>query len=245
MLPPAVALPFAEPNGHQQALRGCHLFAGLPPADLARIADFAQFLAVAKGAYLFREGEPSRGFYVVRAGAISVQRVTPDGREQVIHIFRTGDSLAEATLAGGDGYPADARAVEPSEVIFIPRPDFLDLLNTRVDLALRMLASMSQHLRVLVNALDDLTRKDVETRLAHWLLLRCPKPLSRDAFDVHLDVTKTILASELRTRNETLSRALARLREQGLIESAGKTIRILDPLGLDAVLRAHLGEATA
>ncbi|MCE9610808.1 MAG: Crp/Fnr family transcriptional regulator [Chthoniobacter sp.] len=224
------------------ALRACSLFAGLPPADLDRIAAFAQFLPVAKGGYLFHEGEPSNGFYVVRTGAINVHRVTPDGREQVIHVFRPGDSLAEATLAGDAGYPADARAVEKSEVIFIPRRDFLELIKTRTDLALRMLASMSQHLRVLVNALDDLTRKDVETRLAHWLLKRCPQRLSHAAFELRLDVTKTVLAAELRTRHETLSRALARLREMGLIKSAGKTIRILDPLGLDAVLRTNLGE---
>jgi CRP/FNR family transcriptional regulator len=166
-----------------------------------------------------------------------------DGKEQVVHVFRPGESLAEATLAGDQSYPADARAVEPSEVIFIPRPDFLELLKTRTDLALRMLASMSQHLRVLVNALDDLTRKDVETRLAHWLLKRCPQPLVHAAFEIRLDVTKAVIAAELRTRQETLSRALARLREMGLIKSAGKAIRILDPLGLDAVLRANLGEA--
>jgi len=95
---------------------------------------------------------------------------------------------------------------------------------------------------VLVNALDDLTRKDVETRLAHWLLKRCPQPLVHAAFEIRLDVTKAVIAAELRTRQETLSRALARLREMGLIKSAGKAIRILDPLGLDAVLRANLGE---
>ena len=225
------------------ALRACSLFAGLPPADLGRIAGFAQFRLVPKGGYLFREGEPSRGFFVVRTGAISVHRVAPDGKEQVIHIFRPGDALAEATLTGDEGYPADARAVKSSEVIFIPRRDFLALLKTRTDLALRMLASMSQHLRVLVNALDDLTRKDVETRLAHWLLHRCPQPLAHAAFELRLNVTKAVIAAELRTRQETLSRALGRLRDMGLIKSAGKTIRILDPLGLDTVLRANLHEA--
>lgn len=226
----------------RSALRACSLFAGLLPADLERIAEFAQFRAVAKGAYLFREGEPSQGFYVVRTGTISVHRLSSDGKEQVIHIFRPGESLAEATLAGTEGYPADARAVENSEVILLPRADFLELIKRRTDLALHMLASMNQHLRVLVNALDDLTRRDVETRLAHWLLKRCPRPLSSAPFELRLDVTKTVIASELRTRNETLSRALARLREMHLIESSGKTIHILDPLGLDSLLRANLGE---
>lgn len=238
-------LPLADlrATARTAALRACPLFAGLPPADLARIVTFAQFRPLKRGAYLFREGEPSHGFYIVRTGAISVHRVAPDGKEQVIHMFRAGTSLAEATLASDAGYPADARAVEDSEVILIPRGEFLDLLHTRPNLALRMLAAMSQHLRTLVDALDDLTRKDVETRLAHWLVQRCPQPLPNRPCELRLDVTKTVLAAELRTRNETLSRALARLRELGLIAGTGRTIRVLSPRRLEEHVRSSLSAA--
>jgi CRP/FNR family transcriptional regulator len=80
-------------------LRGCQLFAGLPPADLAVVADITAVKSLEKGDYLFREGEPSRGFYIVQKGAINVHRVNAAGKEQVIQIFRTGQSFAEATLA--------------------------------------------------------------------------------------------------------------------------------------------------
>ncbi|MFN0127855.1 MAG: Crp/Fnr family transcriptional regulator, partial [Verrucomicrobiales bacterium] len=156
------------------ALRSCRLFASLRPEDLKRIAEFAQLRRVAKGAYLFQEGEPTQGFFIVRSGAVHVHRLGADGREKTIHIFRAGESLAEATLAEGVGYPAHACAVETAVVVFVPRDDFLDLLKQRPDLSIKMLASMSQHLRVLVNALDDLNRKDIETRLSHWLIRRCP-----------------------------------------------------------------------
>jgi CRP/FNR family transcriptional regulator len=226
------------------ALRSCALFGGLPPAELDHIAGFARLLDLAKGTYLFRESEPSHGFYIVRTGTVSVHRVAVDGREQVINIFRPGDSLAEATLAGNGGYPADARAEENATVVLIPKNEFVALLATRPDLSMRMLAAMSQHLRTLVAALDDLASKDVETRLAHWLIKRCPRPLTTASVDIQLDVTKTVLAAELRTRNETLSRALAKLRELGLVSSAGRTIHVLSPLRLDTLLRANLGDST-
>ena len=106
---------------------------------------------------------------------------------------------------------ASARAVEDCDLLFIPRAEFLSLIKSNAELALRMIGSMSQHLRLLVNAVEDLQGKDVETRLIHWLLKRCPQPRPSGPFEIALDVTKTVLASELSTRNETLSRALARL----------------------------------
>ena len=153
-------------------LRCCQLFSGLPARDLEEIAGFAVLQNLERGESLFRQGEPIAGFYVVQRGAINVHRVGPGGKEQVIHVFRMGESFAEAALAGPSGYPADARTVEPSTVLLIPRGPILALIRRQPDLALRMLGSMSQHLRVLVAQLDDLTLKDVETRLANWLVRR-------------------------------------------------------------------------
>jgi CRP/FNR family transcriptional regulator len=157
-------------TGLTASLRSCQLFSGLLADDLAIIASFVQPLRLAKGDYLFHEGEPARGCYLVQSGAVSVHRVNAAGKEQVIHVFRGGESMAEAALASPTGYPANARAVEPSTVILIPKAPILDLIGRRPDLALRMLGSMSQHLRVLVGMLDDLTLKDVETRLLNWLI---------------------------------------------------------------------------
>ena len=79
-------------------LRGCQLFAGLPAPDLAAIAEISVLKSLIKGEYLFREGNPAHGFYVIQKGAINVHRVNALGKEQLIHIFRSGESLAEAAL---------------------------------------------------------------------------------------------------------------------------------------------------
>ena len=225
-------------TGLTGSLRCCQIFSGLPAEELAAIADFAMPQSLAKGAYLFREGEASRGFYVVQRGAINVHRVSAAGREQVIHVFRAGESFAEAALATATGYPADARAVEPSTVLLIPKAPILALIGKRPDLALRMLGSMSVHLRVLVGMLDDLTLKDVETRLINWLV----KHSHGRAGPLQLPGTKRVLAAELGTSSETLSRTLARLRDRRLIAVAGKTIHVQEPAALAAILRRNLGE---
>jgi CRP/FNR family transcriptional regulator len=194
-----------------------------------------------KDDYLFHEGDPSHGFYVVQKGAVNVHRVSVAGKEQVIHVFRTGESFAEAALATETGYPADARALEASQVLLVQKAGFVALLRRHPELALRMLGSMSSHLRVLVGQLEDLMMKDVETRLANWLVKRCPNPDGVGPVHINLPMTKRVLASELGTVSETFSRTLAKFREQALVSVKGRTLTVLCPAKLSALLRRNLG----
>lgn len=226
----------------ENTLRSCQLFMGLPAADIAAMASFVVSKHLDKGDYLFRECDRSEGFYLVQKGAINVHRVSTVGKEQVIHVFRPIESFAEATLATEGGYPADARATEPTTVLLVPKNEFVDLLRRRPDLALRMLGSMSQHLRVIVGLLDDLTLKDMETRLANWLLKQCPRPISTRSVEIKLDRTKRVLAAEMGTTSETLSRTLAKFRDQKFLRVKGNTLTVTRPDQLQKLLRHHLGE---
>ena len=239
-----MTIPLAELKriGIANALRSCQLFAGISPPELNAISEITAVKSISKGNYLFHEGDPSAGFYIVQTGAINVHRVNAAGKEQVIHVFRAGESFAEGTLATDKGYPADARAVEASQVLLVQKGGILALLKRQPELALRMLGSMSAHLRVLVGQLDDLRLKDFETRLANWLVKRCPSPASERPATIELSMTKRVLAAELGTVSETFSRTLAKFREQKLIAVKGKTITVLDPSRLAALLRQHLGE---
>jgi CRP/FNR family transcriptional regulator, dissimilatory nitrate respiration regulator len=226
----------------ENTLRSCQLFVGLPAADLAAIASFTIPKRLEKDQYLFREGDRSEGFYVVQNGAIKVHRVNAAGKEQVIHLFRPVESFAEASLATEEGYPADARATEPTTVLLIPKADFVDLLRSRPELALRMLGSMSQHLRVIVGLLDDLTLKDMETRLANWLLNQCADPAGTEPVEIKLNRTKRVLAAEMGTTSETLSRTLGKFRDQKLLHVKGNTVVVNKPRELQRLLQRNLGE---
>ena len=223
-------------------LRSCQLFTGLPLPALGNKAGVTALKSPATGQYVFDEGSPAQGFYIVQRGAINVHRVSAAGKEQVIHVFRTGESFAEAALATEKGYPADARALESTQVLLVQKAGFLALLKRQPELALRMLGSMSSHLRVLVGQLEDMTLKDVETRLANWLIKRCPDAQSERPARIELTATKRVLAAELGTISETFSRTLAKFRAQKLITVKGKTITILSPVRLSALLRHNLGE---
>ena len=223
-------------------LRGCQLFMGLPPADLANIAAVTVTKSLEKDENLFHECDAAIGFYIVQHGAINIHRVSAVGKEQTIHVFRVGDSFAEVALASATGYPAEARAQETSQVLLVQKDGILTLLKRQPELAMRMLGSMSSHLRVLVGQIEDLTVKDVETRLANWLVKQCPNSQGEAPVNIQLTVTKRVLAAELGTVSETFSRTLAKFRKQKLIAVKGKTVTVLSPAKLGALLRRNLGE---
>ena len=105
-----------------------------------------------------------------------------------------------------------------------------------------MLGAMSTHLRVIVGQLDDLTLKDIETRLANWLMKRCPDRASTKPVRIELKSTKRVLAAELGTVSETFSRTLAKFRTEGLLAVKGNSFTVLEPAKLNALLKRNLGE---
>lgn len=214
------------------------IFKGLPEDDLLRIAGYARLRTLNKGEILFHEGGEVEGFYIVIRGLIKAYRIGEGGREQLIHLVHPDESFAEPAIAGLPGYPAHTKALEKTEVILIPAGDFLEHLRGTSELALRMLTSLSRHLHELVSVIESYKLRDAETRLLHWLLQRCDSGAKKSI--VHLSISKGVLAAELGTRQETLSRILAKLRDSGDIIVKGRNIQVSDTVRLQALLESQL-----
>lgn len=216
-----------------QALQNSSIFSGLDSTELFQIASYSERILLPKGQILFREGDPVIGFYIVLRGCIKAYRISEAGREQVIHLIHPGGSFAEPAVAGLPGYPAHTVALETSEVVLVKSTPFLDHLRVNSELALRMLASLSRHLHELVATIDSYRLQNVETRLLHWLLQRTGESAVPVVFE--LSVPKSVLASELGTRQETLSRLFGKLRKQGILRVQGKTLTLTNPVRLKAL----------
>lgn len=215
-----------------RTLRRCALFADLPSDTVNEVAALALRKSLAKGEYLFLEGAPVDGFFVVTQGAIKLHRLNLKGHEQVFHVFRPTETLGEEMILSETGYPADATATEDTQYLLVPRLEFLALLNSEPELMLRVLRSAGERVRSLMGLLDDLTLKDATTRLAHWLVRQCAHPESREPQRIHLQMTKHLLAQELGVASETLSRTLHKLRLQHLVQVDGRAVTLLCPVRL-------------
>jgi len=215
-------------------LRQSRMFASLSPEDLSAVAAVCTLRTLQKGETLFRQGEKSEGFYVMQTGSVSIFSLTPDGREQIICLFRPPESFAEVTLATVETYPANAVTLEPSQVIVVNKSGFRDLIRRQPELSLQMLGSMSLHLKHLVQSLQDIKSRQIEHRLAEWLLRQTPAASAGCPVAYDLPMSRKVLAGQLGVTSETLSRTFARFRREGLLVVNGARIQIVNGEGLRA-----------
>lgn len=220
----------------KQSLKHCPLFSTLTQHATEELSQICIQKNISKGETLFREGEKAYGFFIVQSGSICLNRVNHDGKEQVIGIFEPIQCFAEGTLGGMEAYPANANALEDSTVILVRKEAFRNFIREKPDLALIMLASMSHHLRHLVQMIEDLKFKQIEGRLANWLMRNCTENLDTGQLAVDLHMTKKVLASSLGVASETLSRTLARFRSEDILSVKGKRIVVKDPDGLKSYM---------
>lgn len=202
------------------------LFKGLGAEELAQLERISEPRQYDKGDLLFGEGKEGVGFYVVVTGQVKVFKVSFDGREQILHILGPGDPLGEVPVFAGMNYPANAQALGKSVLYFFPRQKLIELYRESPSLAMNMLAVLSRRLREFTVLIENLSLKEIPQRLATYLVhQQSLKPVSAR---VKLSVAKGVLANILGTSQETLSRVLGKLSQEGLIEVQGKEISILD-----------------
>jgi CRP/FNR family transcriptional regulator, dissimilatory nitrate respiration regulator len=208
------------------------LFQGLAAEHYKQLSSIVVEKLCRRGQVIFSEGDDGNGFYVVASGRVKVFKLSHEGKEQILHILGAGEPFGEVPVFAGEHFPAHAEAMEESQVFFFPRSAFVELIKKNPSLALNMLAMLSRRLRRFSALVEDLSLKEVPGRLSAYLLyLSKTKNLSSILI---LDISKTQLASLLGTIPETLSRILARMSTEGLIQSDGqRSITILDREGLE------------
>ncbi len=209
------------------------LFQGLPERQLAELARIVGERRCEQGEVLFSEGDEARGFYVLLSGRIKIFKLSPEGKEQILHIIEPGEPFAEVAMFAGSSYPAHAEALKASRVIFFPRIGFEALIKRDPDLAMNMLAILSQRLKYFSRLIEDLSLKEVPQRLAAYLLYLGGS--KHNTMPVDLSISKGQLASLLGTIPETLSRILNKMAAQGLIDVKGRQMKLLKRDALEAL----------
>jgi CRP-like cAMP-binding protein len=202
------------------------LFNGLPADQVEALTMITVENSYLKGENIFSEDEQAKGFYVVLSGRVKVFKLSSEGREQILHIFGPGEVFGEVPVFAGKKFPASADVMEASRILFFPRDSLLRLIEKNPAIALNMLAVLSKRLRSFTSMIDDLSLREVPGRLAKHLLYLSEQ--KQNSHDLELNITKGQLASLLGTIPETLSRILTKMAEQGIIESDGRKIRILE-----------------
>jgi CRP/FNR family transcriptional regulator len=214
----------------KEPLRSIALFSELSIDELRKIASFSKIKNFKKNEIIFREDDFYLGFYILLKGTVKIFKLSPKGKESVLHIIKPLNAFADIPLFDGGNYPVNAVALEGSIVMLIPKDKFLKLLKSDSDMALKMLSGFAKRLKSLINQVDNLNSSEVSVRLAKYLLdevkssgtEKLPEPF------IKLTIPKATLAAFIGTITETLSRSFRKLQDDKIIRVVGKKIFISD-----------------
>jgi CRP/FNR family transcriptional regulator len=211
-----------------EELTGVSFFKDLSPEALELVFQRMVQRQIPAGTILFRKGEQARGVYVLLRGQVEIYRSTADGREQVLHVEKPVQSIAELPVFDGGPYPASGRTVEDSEVFFLSIDDFQRLYREHPEISDAVIRSLGQRLRALVGVVERISLRSVPGRVAKTLLERAENEgAAKNGGTFTLQGTQSDLAHLLATSRESVARALGDLRKKGVISTEGRRVTIL------------------
>ena len=217
-----------------EQLGNSRLFAEFTRGELDELARRFRPRRYRKDRVIFGEGDPGADLYFVAAGRVSVGVNSPDGRFLALHVFGPGDVFGELALLDAGPRSADAIAQEPCELMLLSRTDFLQLVEAHPKVAIRLLQTLSRHLRRTNQQAAEIAFLPVPARLAKILLeladSRDGSPESQDLRTIH--VTQLELSAWIGATRETVNRWLSYFEDQGLIRRQRGQVTIVRPDGL-------------
>jgi CRP/FNR family transcriptional regulator len=180
---------------------------------------------------IFVEGEPCAGLFIVESGRVKIFKLSPGGREQILHIFGAGEGFNDVAVLDGGPNPASVMALEPTSVLIIDRPSMVDLLARYPALSRAVIENLASRARHLVSLVEDLSLRTVMGRLAKLLLEQATEEV--DLERVPRGLTHAQMAARLGTVREVITRSLRKLEEEGIIKIERHRIIILDREALE------------
>ncbi|PPC91285.1 MAG: Crp/Fnr family transcriptional regulator [Methylotenera sp.] len=207
-----------------------HLFSDLFPTQIALLTNKTKFLDVSRDAILFNQNKQAHGFYLLLKGQVKLGVESLDGSEKVIRLIQSGQSFGEESIFSDHTFSMYAYTVKDSQALLISKEAILDIIDTDVKLAGRMLSVFSTRNYQLVKDIKSICLQNSTKRITDYLLQINRTFRGSDCF--RLPTNKTIIASMLNITPETFSRVMQKLQNAGLITVNGKDIVINNISGL-------------
>lgn len=175
---------------------------------------------------LFLEGEPSAGWYGIASGNVRIYKSALNGKEQALHLLRTGDSFNDIAALDGGTNPASAWVLSDSVLYHLPTATLGDLVEQHPSLARSVVAFLASRVRQLVQKVEHHALQGVEARLAHLLLEESARQGS-DTIVRQRWLTQEALATQLGTAREVVGRGLRHFAAEHVIAFDRRHIVIL------------------
>jgi len=195
-----------------------------------------------EGEYLFYEGDPSQGLFILREGRIKIIKHSVRGKDVILRLLNPEEMFGEVAAFDGGPCPASAQALEDTVALHLPQSHFLALLERYPSIALQIIEDLGRKLRDAHDLIRALTTDTVEKRIATVLLKlaeKLGKPEER-GIRLKIHLSRQDLADMAGTTIETAIRVLTKFTRDRLLTKEGKFIVILDRAALASLSRSFL-----
>ena len=199
-------------KNHANCIEHVPIFADLSREEKMEIIEIASSRSFLKGEAIYRAGDEGGTLFVLHTGRAKLFRLNANGREQVLQLVQPGEFIGELSLFSSLPLTDNAEALEPTTMCVLQGQRLKELMVKYPSIAFKVLDELSRRLEKAENRIEDISLSSVTKRVAAALL-----ELSQGKQEFLLPMSKGDLASQLGMTQETLSRKLTELQEDGLI----------------------------
>jgi len=181
---------------------------------------------------IYREDDYANYLYLIIDGAVKCIKTDDYGKNLVNEIYGPGDFIGYVTLLDGLDYNETAIAIEPTKLAVVPKHDFIALVRKSRDVAAKFIKMLSGNVREREKRMLLLAYASVRERLAQMLIKLTGQETDSSSPSLTLKISREDLACMVGTAKESLIRTLSELKKEGLVDTNGQEIHILNTTGL-------------
>ena len=219
------------------SLRDLPLFANIDEETLSVLTLEAKVETCESGTTIFRQGDQITSIVVVIKGFVKLLRIAPGGDETLIAIRATGETIVEPVMGPEETCGVSAETIGPTTIVKVPVARFARLARESTALGAAVAQDATRRIAALVSEIEALKSQNADLRLANFILSLCPSGEEQCRFRLPYD--KRLIAALLGVKQETLSRAFAKLRDHGVrtetrdivVESVSRLVAQCEHLG--------------
>ncbi len=182
---------------------------------------------------IYREGDEPIKFYFLKAGKVKTYQSNNDGKEFITYLYNTGDFFGHIAIIENTEYKDSAEALVDSEIVSIPKHDFLELITRNQSVANDFIKLLANNIQEKEDQLAQMAYNSLRKRTANALLQLSKKYKTESDINFSIKISRDDLASVVGTATESLIRTLSEFKADKIIEIAGSEIKIMDQRKLE------------
>ncbi len=222
-----------------KTLKNIPIFTNLNDDELKEVQPYLVKESFKKKKEIFSEGDPSDWFYILITGKIKITKLSYDGREIIIELISPSDFFGGLAVLKDFPYPANAIAMEDSEIFKISRHNFLKIIDRFPSVLYDVTANLGDRVREFHDTLKNIALERVESRIAALLLKLADKTGEKKdgkTILINIRLTKQDIAEMVGTTVETAIRVMSRFKKSGFMDDKDGKVLIKDLDALQSIV---------